>query len=281
MLNIQQYQQKEERAKKAMGVGKSFRRRKRTPEEIAAEKNALKSAVKAKPSLTFASFYNTKDFTKPPMIVIDGYNLMYKIMDNEPHRYHKMSLELKRSRFEMDLLAYSRYNSVRITVAYDAAGYLGDDFSQGLNSCRAAKDVDTFYCFDCDADSGVLIEVDRLIEKGYTQILVISSDNNVKLGAYKPPKVFVKSSEMFLEEMLTSRADVSMMMKEHNKIPTNVTFASSLSQDTWQELSTIRDSLVEQRHKEEAEAAEKVKKYKEKKEKEKEREERKVCKIHL
>lgn len=262
--------------------GRSFRRRKRTPEEIAAEKDELlKLYAKRELSLSFANLYGTKDDPKAPVIIIDGYNLLHKIMKNEPHRYYGLSLDLQRARFEMDLLEYSRYNSVRITVAYDAAGYLGDDFSQALGVHRIPQDVDTFYCFDCDADSGILIEVDRLVGNGYRQILVVSSDNEVRVGAFRPPKVFVKSSEMFLEEMLTTKVEAQQMVKDHNQTMLRNGLKSSMTQETLQGLTTMRDSLIVQRREKEVKKREEQREEKEReKKKRKEERRKKVRTVH-
>lgn len=187
--------------------------------------------------------YGSHNKQNPPVIVIDGYNLLFRAMALDSEYYEDADFSIEKDKLERELRVFSMHMGVKIAVAYDAAGYKGDDLSSSVRCRRNAPVLDIFYCFDCEADTGILIEVDRLLEEGAELVLVVTSDNSVRRAAFNPPLVFVKRTELFLQELVQYRQQTNQKVKELNSIPVSGKLRSSLSSGTLQDLSSLRSKL--------------------------------------
>ncbi|GMH32172.1 hypothetical protein BSKO_00006 [Bryopsis sp. KO-2023] len=248
---IKLVRQKEEEKRKAnlSSIGSSYRRRKRTKSELknARKKHSEGISRKREPKrMSFINLYGSDGKQKPPVLLIDGYNLLFKLREIEEERFGELDLEGMRDEVEKDLITYSQYHAVKLVVAYDAMGSKGADTLRSMEERREVSGLDILYCFDYDADTGLLMEVDRLLDLGTEYILVVTSDNLVRTTCLRPPWVYVQSTERFIKEAEFCKEKVAQVVECGRHRPVE-RLASCMGNDTVLGLAEMRQRLVAQK----------------------------------
>lgn len=251
LLSLAGFHSKQEKTLNQTSSGRSFRRPKQTPEERKSEKERAANDLQENWSMgEFPYMYGSQGKQNPPVIVVDGYNLLFRAIMLDSEYNGDEGIDSNKDKLERELQGFGMYMEVKIALAYDAMGYKGDNLSQSLHSKRNAHVLDVFYCFDCEADTGILLEVDRLVAEGAELVLVVTSDSSVRNAAFRPPTVFVKTSELFLQEMIRYRRESYQAVTEHNSVPTVGKLSTALSTGTLHDMSVLRNKLAKKEKRE-------------------------------
>lgn len=111
-------------------ITKGYRKKKKTPEEIAQERLSMSydesmssNDEDGMNSVNLMSVYNTMSQKNPPIMLLDGYNVLFKVMNKNYKIYKNKSLEQCRRELESQLITFSSYKGVKLAIAYDAMGY--------------------------------------------------------------------------------------------------------------------------------------------------------------
>ena len=120
-------------------------------------------------------------------LIIDGYNLMYKLKPNDP------TLEKKRERLILLLSEFKKINNVDLILVFDGkfqeSGHRGYETRAGIKIIFSAKE---------ETADDVIIDILRKRKEKPKNYAVVSSDNKIKDFAYEN-NIHIILSEDFLE----------------------------------------------------------------------------------
>jgi predicted RNA-binding protein with PIN domain len=182
-------QHKQAQQPTAPKVAQSFRKPKVEDQERLAreaEREAAYQAARKKKSLaaSFASLYGTKGNRQPPVLLVDGYNLLgqlagYNSDDSEEEVHALLAAAFAdgpRLALQNRLCDYSHLRQVKVVLVFDAIG----SGSGTVIRTTAKGAIDVVYVGDADADTFIMLEVTALKERGTPQVLVATSDSDLR-----------------------------------------------------------------------------------------------------
>lgn len=171
-------------------VAQSFRKPRVEDEERLAreaEREAAYQAVRKKKSIaaSFASLYGTKGDKRPPVLLVDGYNLLGKVAgfssdadssdDENDAAIAAAFADGPRLALQNRLCEYSHLRQVKVVLVFDALG--GGSGTVTRTTAKGA--IDVVYVGDSEADTWIMLEVSALKAAGTPQVLVATSDREL------------------------------------------------------------------------------------------------------
>jgi len=218
-----------------------YRKKKKTPVEIAAEKEQLQLELEQAPQY-FKNLYGDDMDLNPPVIVVDGYNVLAEMVKQNKRRFRGKELLQQRTILETDIRMFSQMTGIRVCIVYDALENPNPDpqFSR-----QTHLGIDIVFCQDYEADKGLWVETDRYIEEGTSEITIVTSDNEARENYIRPADVCCKSSKMFIRELKSVKKEFHEKLELNNMLPTRNTLRRTLPSQTLIDLHEVWESLLD------------------------------------
>lgn len=113
-------------------ISKKFRKKKKTPSEIRAEREKLRQEEKERRRYLKELYGDDVGNDEPPVFILDGYNVLYEMMKQgtaqnqgsiyslDKKRFEDKDFQERRSILEDDVHIFSQSRGVRCCIVYDA-----------------------------------------------------------------------------------------------------------------------------------------------------------------
>jgi len=256
-------------AYRAPKAAKPYRKETKTAEEYRKdreEREALQAELSKQESKNFAlrSLYQSAKHqaggtnTHPPILLVDGYNVLFKWDRTKDLGSFPGELQEAREVLLEALGVYSHTNGVRVVVAFDAMRRFSSSSSipsgqhhRTTDSELLSTGVTCVYCVDQEADSFIEGQVDEWLAKGALQVVVATSD--IAHKAVVDSKVtsgrqvcFVVPSSGLIKDMESTELKLREALDEMQKSPALNLLGSvvkSRDKDAFKTMQTLRLTL--------------------------------------
>ncbi|MHB8279903.1 MAG: NYN domain-containing protein [Candidatus Humimicrobiaceae bacterium] len=170
------------------------------------------------------------------LLVVDGYNFIFKYFDNKALKANK--LELLREKLIDDLIEYKHNSGFDIIVVFDS----NKSSDNGRHSLKT-KGVEIIFSGKAKTADSVIEEIVHLKE-GYDKKFIVTSDNILQTVIFRE-NIYRKSVREFCIELNKQKMEVKNKLSEFSKSQ-NSGFSSiekKLNRKSREEISKIKEKL--------------------------------------
>lgn len=208
------------------------------------EEEARKARTqKYRESASFISLYGTQGEKQPPLLLVDGYNVLGKMAgfgcesEDESDIAAAFALD-SRERLERRLVEYSHVRQVKVVLVFDAMG--GE--TRRVRRTTNAGDIDVVFTGDSEADTWIMLEVTRLKAVGTPLIIVATSDSDLRSSVSSASFV---SSDALLREITKAERQIEKDLREmqYQNMFARTGIAGSARQDVYEQLEQWRSGM--------------------------------------
>eukprot|EP00210_Caulerpa_lentillifera_P001618 g1556.t1 len=220
-----------------------FRKKKKSKEEYAAEKAKREAEDRKNSHDIYQTYYGNLDSNKPPMLLIDGYNVLFAKNKKEMDRLEDNWLVRARLALEEEIIAFSHGLGKRVVIVYDAVQSPNKDVENVEIVQEQNETLEVMFCMKYEADKGISLLCEQFLKEGTPHITVITSDRGLRQMCSDPPRVHCRNSKMFLEDVHRRNKEFDEELKLHNMYRNRNSLAGFLSRKHFSELIQIRQYL--------------------------------------
>jgi len=192
--------------------------------------------------VTFKSLYGTDGLSNPPVLLVDGYNVIGLSREAKGGLRTMESAELDGYRDQLlsKLTAFSHHRGIKVILVYDAM----NGFNRGSTVRERKKQgVDVIWAGASEADTFISMHVEELYEQGCPYVLVATNDTDLQTTSSENDAYMV-SSRRLLNEMRAAEKEIREQIARINMRPTGrATLLRGLNTDAMASLEALRDSV--------------------------------------